>query len=518
MHKIDDIKEPINKRSWPPELNKYIIVHTQSPDKQIYIGLSKKILDNNEGALIHLVKKSEYLNKKVIDYIDSKDDPNNFMLVYEADTWDYINQTQIIEILSGNNSSYIVDAGMGPEKKHELMYDNIHSSNVTINNKYYPLSVDDPKINVPLNEIINSQDMDDFEFVRKDLENLPLADTTINDNPINIDIKFQKELLNILEDYAITDPNKPSDIPPSTNPNKPIDIPITDSRMISQFINNEDTLKLESEKIIRYFKENAFHLSGANQENNEDKFYKMLYFIYYNGYVHIFRKDVPLKEIITHQLLKDTSDNPKLKILGLAEYDIPIRHNVLKYILFQNEIQKNMNVDQQLLIEAELVLSQEYIIALTPEPRYQIWCIIRLIKLWYADTELQNNIRKIKLLVNQYRARVDKKYNIHNGIRFSIGVYPRYGKASATIVLKKIMYYFSLYFQAVGWNGNPPSYFKVVNNLVSYTNCDQTLKLYYRRIAKANGESNNVFSKNYTTMNSPGNNTDILEQYVKISR
>jgi len=233
--------------------------------------------------------------------------------------------------------------------------------------------------------------------------------------------------------------------------------------------------------------------------------------------LHIFRTEIPLKEILTDDLLDDKDpDNPKLKILGNREYGEPIRHNALKFILFQNELQKNMIVDQQLLTEAELILSQEYIIALTPEPRYRLWCVIRLIKLWYADECLQNNVRKIKLLINQYRAQSNQQYNIYNGIRFSIGIYPRYGKKSASLVFKRIMCYFTLYFQAIGWKNNPPSFFRVVNDLVSYTNCSQTLKLYYRRIAAANKQPNNVFVNDYTVMKSPGNNTDILEQYHKL--
>lgn len=166
--------------------------------------------------------------------------------------------------------------------------------------------------------------------------------------------------------------------------------------------------------------------------------------------------------------------------------------------------------------EAELILSQEYIIALTPEPRYQLWCVVRLIKLWFGDIDLQNNIRKIKLIVNQWRTRADQRYNKQNGIRFSIGIYPRYGKKSASIVLKKVMYYFSLYFQAVGWKNNPPSYFKIMNDLVSYTNGSQSLKLYYRRISEMNRESSGAFSTNLTKINSVQKNTDILEQYIEL--
>lgn len=556
MHKISGMIEPGDNPKWPPMLNKYIIVQKTQPSGQIYIGLIKKVLDNNVGAIIILVKGFEYPNKDVIPFIKASSDPKKFMLVIETDGWRYTTELKIRELLDGSNPSYTVNDDTGPEKEQELLYDDTHSGNVTLNNQYYATSTDNPMIDVPLHKLIDSQDMDDFAFlVRKDvtyenkellqtelLINSTLADSPIEDNLSAKLIEFRPSIIAKLEG-SVVEITEEEEVPVSGDVSgeleraqqrkkkredqssviermnkeitKPQDILIVDSLMITNFVENPSTLQLEAEKIKRYLTE-AFYLSGDNAEQNVDKLYGTLRFIYYNGYLHIFRIEIPLRENITHELLGDSVEDPKLKMLGPAEYNRPIRHNVLKYILFQNEIQKNMSVDQQLLNEAELVLSQEYIIALTPEPRYQIWCVVRLIKLWYGDIELQNNIRKIKLLVNQYRARVDKKYNIHNGIRFSIGIYPRYGKASAAIVLKKIMYYFSLYFQAVGWKGNPPSYFKVVNDLISYTNCDQSLKLYYRRIAEANGESNNVFTKNYTTMISPGNNTDILEQYVKL--
>lgn len=547
MHKITGMIEPRDNPKWPPMINKYIMVQKSQSDEQIYIGLVKKILNNNVGTIITLVTGFEYPNKDVIPYIKASSDPKKFMLVLETDGWLYTTETKIRDLMKTDNPTYRVDSS-GPQKTQELIYDDIRAGEATLDDQYYSGSTDNPKINVPLHKLIDSQDMDDFAFLmRKDTEyeNLDLANLrnelkvndTLSSSPIedNLSQKLVEFKPIIVAKLEGTNTEVPVLSPTTTGErtaqkrgevrgtmidrmnrdiNKPQDILIVDELMKLKYVDDPTTLRMEAEKIKQYLME-AFYLSGESAEQNSDKLYGSLRFIYYNGYLHVFRTEIPLCENITHELLEDTEEDPKLKILGEAEYNRPIRHNVLKYILFQNEIQKNISVDQQLLGEAELVLSQEYIIALTPEPRYQIWCVVRLIKLWYGDTDLQNNIRKIKLIVNQYRARVDKKFNIHNGIRFSIGVYPRYGKASATIVLKKLMYYFSLYFQAIGWKNNPPSYFKVVNDLISYSNCDQSLKLYYRRIAETNGVTNNVFSGNYTLMVSPGHNTDILEQYVK---
>lgn len=501
---------------WPPLINKYIIVQKTNQ----YIGKVIKILENNIGIIIKLVNGYENPYDDAKQYIKASSNWKKYMLVIETDKYEYIDESKI-------NSFH-------PEKhmEKEFIYDVAEPRKTAkITSQYYTTATDEPKIDVPFYKLIDAQDLDEFAFIKRQTIN-PDNKYDINydivskndiDNGISNEIKSKRDMIiKYLEgiekkpDYdkeIIGEDDEAHIERMNNNPTKPYDMIVVDNKLITEFVDNPQALQRNAELIINFLSM-AFYLKGTKKEENPDKFYDNLRFIYYNGYVHIFRKDIPVTEVITHELLNDTDDDPALKILGKAEYGIPIRHNVLKFILFQSELQKELIVDQQLLSEAELILSQEYIIALTPEPRYQLWCVIRLIKLWFGDIDLQNNIRKIKLIVNQYRTRVDKKYNIHNGIRFSIGIYPRYGKESATVVFRKLMYYFSLYFQAIGWKDNPPSYFKVVNDLLSYTNCDQSLKLYYRRISQTNGMKNTIFTKNFSLMNIAGRNTDILEQYI----
>lgn len=490
---------------YPPKHDKYIMIQKQYPDGPIYVGKVIKILNNNVGVIVKLLNGQTYDNDDVKQYIKGSENPNNFMIVFESDGYRYTTKEKIQMM---NDELSINQLNM----TQELIYDTINSHGSSLSNKYYTNAQDEPNTNVPLSKLINVQDLDEFMFLSRDdteydnkneLKKELLINNTIHDTPIedNISIKiklWRNDIMNKLE-----------------KDEKPDDILIGDQMLITKYVDKHETLKKEADKIKKYLSE-SLGLIGEKHEDNYDKLFGSIRFIYYNGYIHIFRTDIPLKDTITHELLDDTSDNPKIKLLGPNEYNIPIRHNALKYILFQNETQKSIYVDQRLLSEAELILSQEYIIALTPEPRYQLWTVLRLIKLWYGDIDLQNNIKKIKLIVNQYRTRSDKKYNIKNGIRFSIGIYPRYGKKSATIVLKKIMYYFTIYFQAIGWKNNPPSYFKIVNDLVSYTNCDQSLKLYYRRMIQENKQTNQTFSDNFTLINKSGHNTDILEQYISL--
>jgi hypothetical protein len=133
--------------------------------------------------------------------------------------------------------------------------------------------------------------------------------------------------------------------------------------------------------------------------------------------------------------------------------------------------------------DAERIFSQEYLVSLQPEPQYQMWTLKRLLKMWYADDILEKNIRKIKILINQWRARGDKNFNVVNGVLPSIVIYPRYGKKSAKIVLEKVAHYFLLY-QNISWQQSQPSYFIKVNNLVWYTNGNLDLKLYFKKVLK----------------------------------
>lgn len=113
--------------------------------------------------------------------------------------------------------------------------------------------------------------------------------------------------------------------------------------------------------------------------------------------------------------------------------------------------------------------------------------------MWFADEILEKNIRKIKILINQWRIRGDKNFNIENGILPSIVIYPRYGKKSAKVVLEKISHYFLLY-QNIAYESDP-TYFIKVNNLVYYTNGNIDLKLYFKKVAQSYGGTlqNNSF-------------------------
>ena len=128
--------------------------------------------------------------------------------------------------------------------------------------------------------------------------------------------------------------------------------------------------------------------------------------------------------------------------------------------------------------------------------------------LWYGDEKIEQNIRKIKILINQFRADPVQEYNKKNGILPQILIYPKYGVESARIVLSKIDYYFSLYVDEkiskssqLVWKNSKPSHFISKNNFIFYSNGSIDLKNYIKDSLNENsGFINDVFNKDYTEL------------------
>lgn len=221
----------------------------------------------------------------------------------------------------------------------------------------------------------------------------------------------------------------------------------------------------------------------------------------HQGYVYITRVGIKVFDKVTQNLV------PNLKFFKW-QYDKPIDYHTLKYVIFQNSFQKNIQTNIIQKREAENILSQEYVIALQPNPYYSLWTLKRLIMLWYADEKMEQNIRKIKILINQFRADPVQEYNKKNGILPQILIYPKYGAESARIVLSKIDYYFSLYVDEkiakssqLVWKNSKPSHFISKNNFIFYSNGSIDLKNYIKdSLNENNGFVNDVFNKDYTQL------------------
>ena len=247
--------------------------------------------------------------------------------------------------------------------------------------------------------------------------------------------------------------------------------------------NMEDEIR-EGELLINWIKNNFLLI------------FKDLELRIHSGYVIISRKGISLTDKINKNLIK-------LKYFKW-QYNKPIDYHTLKYVLFQNKNENNIKQNIYHKKEAEKILSQEYIIALQPDSSYLLWSFKRLLMIWYSEKKLESNIRKIKLLINSFRANPDKNFNLKNGILPQILIYPKYGSKNAREIISILEYYFSLYvdedktnrYSDISWFRSWPTYFVKKNSLIYYTNGAIDLKNYF----KFNKFENNMFTQDLSEL------------------
>lgn len=267
----------------------------------------------------------------------------------------------------------------------------------------------------------------------------------------------------IMEKLKKYEPIKNEDVKLSVNKNIAINALIVEP---------EDELN-EGNRIIKY-------IDRMMNPNQSDIFTDLIYKIH-EGHVFITRKGAKVQDTVTENLT------------GPLHYfawqlDKPIDYHTLKYVLFQNEYQRSIAINKKQREEADTILGLEYIIGLQCKSEYQLWCLKRLLMIWYADKELEPLIRKIKILINHYRADPSQDFNVVNGVLPMITIYPRYGVENAKLLLAKLDYYFSLYVRDDKSNDHydpiyidsKPTYFIKKTNLLYYSNGSLDLKAYIK--------------------------------------
>jgi len=121
---------------------------------------------------------------------------------------------------------------------------------------------------------------------------------------------------------------------------------------------------------------------------------------------------------------------------------------------------------------------------------------------------ISKNIRKIKILINQFRCDPTKEHNKQHGIYPSILVYPKYGVKALKSLIPQLNYYYSMYvdensymrYKDLQWVGSHPNNFIKKNSLIYYTNGSMDLKKYIRESADKGPLINDVFNKDYTEL------------------
>jgi hypothetical protein len=198
---------------------------------------------------------------------------------------------------------------------------------------------------------------------------------------------------------------------------------------------------------------------------------------------------------------------PDLKILE-TQYDNPIDYKILSSIILENKTTMSLQKNKEAIMESLNILAQEYIICLQPRVEYLLWTLTRLILCWYSDPVLNDNILKIKILINLYRARGIKEFNKEIGIQPVIKIIPKYGRESSLKILSNLSYYFFPY-KNVGWKGSSPSYFNKVDDLIYYTNGSIDLKRYIKHLLKTGNKILNPISTDFTKVKLTNNDNEI---------
>jgi hypothetical protein len=109
-------------------------------------------------------------------------------------------------------------------------------------------------------------------------------------------------------------------------------------------------------------------------------------------------------------------------------YGKPIDYGLLSTLVLQNRKPADIEINKDMLREAVKIMSLEYLICFQPKVEFLLWTITRLVTAWFSDKYLYENILKIKILINQYRARGLKEFNQDIDIEPLIVIVPTYGK------------------------------------------------------------------------------------------
>lgn len=478
---MDRIVGNLNKNNnpeWPPIIGSLVVIQRTYGDK-IYAGRIYKNVRGSIVSLVLLLNDLDYVDENITanGFLPNTASSRGFMILTPSIAWSYIDTEKLDTILSHNTQdlkSKMLDRYQniitGPLTQHDLSHENLRREKPVkekacgIEDDFKDESLLNEKRELQLNNLFKEMSTNVSLYNPKESFKAPSQEV--------------KKLL--LKKLREPEPVSEADMK----------IIVNKSIAIRNMIETKEDEINEGRKIVSWIMDNMVKVKTDGINIFGDL--KMLIF---NGYVHIARKGIKTEDIITEQLVPDLERYS-------WQYGIPIDYDTLKYILFQNSIQRGLNSSIEEQKEAERILSQEYLITLQPEPKYQIWCLKRLIMAWYADVDLQNNIRKIKVLINQWRARDDIDFNKRYGVQPSIVIYPKYGKTSARIVLSKLSDYFLLY-QNIGWKCSRPSYFVKVNRLIWYTNGSIDLKMYFRKVKKGyNGTvTTKSFEERYTRVN-----------------
>lgn len=482
-----------------------------------YIGYIIKTIWNSNGYIARLEDNEDYLDKTLSQYkLLNSDNIYGYMLVTQNDLIKNINFEQIQDLLLNYDTNEINNLIKKINNKYDNFLKKIYllkttnskfefNSNILLNNVYN-------KDNFPIYNYQAGQEEDYILYITKMLNELFIDNNkSIWDEDFYVGGFKSIELLGEVIDEII----KPGLISILENFD---DIKISNqfnfknTLMYKHLIydNQMDMLSLGKEFIGIIKKD----LLECQEDIKLDNYYNILdstnLFDFLNfkivgEYIEITsnlnKNDF---RVITPELV------PNLKNLSF-QYSKPIDYNYLSTIVLRNKTSEDIVINKEMIDEALKILSQEYIICFQPKVEVLLWTISKLIISWYASKQLSNNIYKIKILINLFRARGIKEFNKDHGIQPVIIIIPKYGKKIATKVLSHLSYYFFPY-KKLGWEKSNPTWFDKLDNLMYYTNGSLELKKYIKFLLAIGSKFNNPLSKDMTEINLPNHDNKIEYQ------
>jgi len=489
-------------------IDDYILVN----DK--YIGYIVKVIWNSNGYIIKLENDDNYIDKTLYQYkLLNNNDIKGYMLITLNDSIKKINLDKIEEIIIEFNEN---DSILKILKNINIKYNNLKKINKQKEINSNEINLD--KIYKPENFIIYNfeagQEDDYIKYITK-----MINDLFINNNIIKWEENFYIHENKSIEFLGLDNINeiiKPS-LMTLLEKFDPIDKELyynfKNTLMYKYLIYDDaiDTLSLGKELIImiknfllnfqkKIIFDNEFNLLSSTN------LFDYLNFKIVGGYVEISSNyNNKNFRVITKELI------PNLNTLSF-QYSKPIDYNFLSTILLKNKTPEDIIINKSTIEEALKILSQEYIICFQPKVEILMWTISRLIISWYSDPKLYENIFKIKILINLFRARGIKEFNKDQGIQPIIMIIPKYGKKNAIKVLSHLSYIFFPY-KKLGWEESKPTWFDCLDNLMYYTNGSLELKKYINILLKSHEKINNPMSIDMTQVN---NSTNNKIEYTKI--
>ena len=478
----------------------YVIINNK------YIGSIYKIIWNSNGYIVKLENNDNYEDNTLKQYkLIEFDNIRGYMLVTLNDTIIKINESNInilIElfgesIFSNISNKIFKNTNLNKEKNKTFEYNN------TLNNIFKPEKFD-------IYREQSGQEDDYNKYITKIISELFISDTQVkweeNFYYGNSEIIDDIKSINILGEENINDTIKPSLIVGLEKFNKIDDDQYYDFKstlMYKHLIydDNIDTISLGKE-LIGMIKDALLSIQKSIEFDDGEKLlantnlFDFLNFKIVGGYIEItdnYAKD-NLK-IITSELVPDLNE--------LAfQYYKPIDYNILLPIILENKTHEDVKINKSMIEEALKILSQEYIICFQPNVNVLLWTITRIIISWYSDPKLYQNIFKIKILINLFRARGNKEFNKDQGILPIIQIFPKYGKKNAIQVLSHLSYFFFPY-KKLGLESSEPNWFDKIDNLMYYTNGSLELKKYINYLLDINEKFTNPLTTDMNQINTP---------------